>query len=193
MTSRSTTTTRSRGAALREALDAVYDGTCPTEITKRLTRAGWTGQFVVDLQELTRLAIEHDTDICHTDTRIGPTLESTVYHLLAMRAERWHPRRLPPQVALGWLTIAAFEPMHPIYVLDTVNNDDVREQWTRHLGYTLGPLAYAAGLTIPEAVTRRDTGSLDLDELRLLAALRGYPIPPPAPDLRRRGWGWTAR
>lgn len=50
------------------------------------------------------------------------------------------------------------------------------DAWVRQVG-PLAALAYAAGLTRPEACARRAAGTLAEQELRLLAGLRGWRLP----------------
>jgi hypothetical protein len=51
------------------------------------------------------------------------------------------------------------------------------EGWLERLG-EVGPLAWAAGLTVDEACTRHDVGTLDAADLVLLAQLRGFRLRP---------------
>ncbi|MPQ99093.1 hypothetical protein GB931_14415 [Modestobacter sp. I12A-02628] len=118
-------------------------------------------------------------------------------HRLGEVAVSWyiHCRLTRPEV-LGWLRVVAGAPSadeaRAVEALigssrrgrvhgDPRALDDADVTRWRALPVDVGPLAWAAGLSVEEADERRRSGSADTGELHLLAALRGFRIDPGTP------------
>lgn len=130
----------------------LHDLTLPVadRTVRALARAGWTADDVRVLQ-----------DLC--GTRLATVLKSV------LRGD-WPDRS--PATVLAWLR-AGGQPL-----LDAMDNTDVRRRqvrgmadWSRTYG-ELGPLAHAAGLTLPEAAHLLASGALTRAALEERAAGR---------------------
>ena len=160
-----------------------------------VARDGWTTAGIETVESLSYWALDNDTHLGRPDISLGDDRDERmqmVYFALEGVGNRFMKRGgLVDQVALPWLAVAAGAnswSAHAavgwlaISTLHGVSTTD-REQtaltaWRRTGPGPYAALAYAAGLTPDEALTRRRSRTWDPESLTVLAALRGYLIPP---------------
>lgn len=158
------------------------------------TKAGWTPPDVFRLGEIASAAVEARTALA--DVQGGETVG--VARELGEAAIVFSRRlTLSPQVALPWLTMLAGHPEgDPPFTGQLLVHANARGfgvkpdelcallAWDSGLG-EIGPLGYAAGLSLDEACARLAGGTLDESGLRTLAALRGYRLLAPRVEADR--------
>lgn len=125
-------------------------------------------------------AVEHRTGLARlaAGTPTGDPVAWVVGTLRSTWRTITSPGILPAAEALPWMPVLVAVPDIPAYAaLSTLltSASPKRDRWVR-LG-EIGPLAYAAGLNVYEALDRATLGTLTEDGLRLLAGLRGWRLP----------------
>jgi len=161
--------------ALDAAWTSAFDTGAPFRLAEELARDGWTTGTVARLQELVDAAQAARSGVTRAAARPGQlaALLARTAHTLMLMAP------LSVHAAFDWLRVLATEPVwHAVDRpggLAYAGPGDRRplDVWTARVPHRLAPLAYAAGLA-PEEAAR--AGTLDEDDLRTLAALRGHPV-----------------
>jgi hypothetical protein len=150
-----------------------------------LRAQGWTDETTEALGDLVDWACQHTTRMAIWANAWGlsPTVvaERVGGHLVSSWSLLTVQDTVTPTAALRWLGVcvaatspAAFDEAWRLLARASERDLATFEQWLS-VG-SMGPLAYAAGLTPVEA--RSEAALMGVDRLATLAVLRGYLLPP---------------
>ena len=161
--------------ALDAAWTATFGAGAPYRLAEELARDGWTPGTVARLHDLVDAALAARSGVTRAAGRPGQlaALLARTAHTLVLMAP------LPVDAVFDWLRVLATGPVwHAVDRPGGLAYAGPGERrpldvWTARVPHRLAPLAYAAGLTADEAAR---AGTLDEDDLRTLAALRGHPV-----------------
>lgn len=174
--------------------------TLAPENLELLLSQGWTAAHVEQVQRLARFAAGHWTGVAgHGEQRVTNIGMGLSHAIKAASREEW----LTPAEMLDWITVlAGAPPAHAgapvgliggasalaIGAFTNLATKDLRGEprwghesalgvWQQSVPCPLGPLAWAAGMTMTEAARLLKTGSLTAEGLRTVASLRGWRFP----------------
>jgi hypothetical protein len=180
--------------AVGEALRTVLGSEPDPGLIRDLVAQRWPIGVLTSLRDLAVNALEQQGGYCQRMRLALESQDEEPTHVLGrllihdlMQFFAW--TRIPADDALRWIEVLAGAPDKD--AADTISEALTPQRsfrprlpeapaltWNRSLPAALAPLAFAAGLTLDEAVALYADGVLDEPGLRTLAGLRGYHLAP---------------
>jgi hypothetical protein len=169
-------------AALGVALDRLYERAQPVDQVVGYVAGGWTVEAFGYVELLALWALAHETGVTVDVSGSDEQRLRTVTESLFMAAHWTRGWKAPIALAVSWAAVEAAGPTEAAAaeVDDLLFGGDAagRTRVLRWLALgAAGPLAWAAGLSIEEAEARGDALAGEVEDLRTLAALRGWVLP----------------
>ena len=173
---------------LVRALRRHHGGFFSTQDARTYAEHGWTAGAVETIRRLARWAIDQDTDLAVEVIQSGGDIRNRTYHWLESLTDPVaRSSGIPMAAILPWTALAAAatdrDARNRVERLMSGGMRNlgagVAPDWSEFTSWaaqgTIGPRAFASGLTLAEAHT-----ALDEEHTQLLAGLRGYRFPLPS-------------
>lgn len=178
------TTSASAVLDLVDAWRAGFAYSIESSSFRKMAALGWTPAHITSIVGLATHAFEQRTAL-YAANQFSDVEYAIGYDIGTILVRPLIAYDVPGDEAVTWLTMAASAPTsETVTGIVMLTAEDPQNPATgtllnswRRLPKVLGPLAWAAGLTVQEASDRHQAGRLTAEELLTLLSLQGFRLP----------------